>query len=47
MIYKKNNIVITNIDIEVYIDYKSNYGYEINQDNALKDLVLIKNLIKT
>ena len=47
VIYKKNNIVITNIDIEVYIDlYKSNYGYEINQDNALKDLVLIKNLIE-
>ena len=47
VIYKKNNIVITNIDIEVYIDlYKSNYGYEINQDNALKNIILIKNFLE-
>ena len=46
IIYNKNNIVITEFDIEIYQQlYKQNYNLDINKSNSLKDLVLIYNLI--
>ena len=46
IIYDKNNIVITEFDIEIYQQlYKQNYNLDINKSNSLKDLVLIYNLI--
>ena len=42
----KDNIIITDIDIKIYQKhYKNNYGLNINNTNALKDLVLIENVI--
>ena len=47
IIYNKNDIIITQIDIETYQQlYKENYNSDINKSNSLKDLVLINNLIK-
>ena len=46
IIYDKNNIVITELDIKIYQQlYKQNYNLNINKSNSLKDLVLIYNLI--
>ena len=47
IIYDKNNLIITNIDLNNYKKiYKNNYNLEIDNNNALKDLVLINNLIR-
>ena len=47
IIYDKNNLIITNIDLNNYKQiYKNNYNLEIDNNNALKDLVLINNLIR-
>ena len=46
IIYDKNNIVITELDIKIYQQLdKQNYNLDINKSNSLKDLVLIYNLI--
>ena len=46
IIYDKNNIVVTELDIKIYQQlYKQNYNLDINKSNSLKDLVLIYNLI--
>ena len=46
VIYEKNDIVITEFDIEVYQKlYKQNYNSNINRSNSIKDLVLINKLI--
>ena len=47
VIYEKNNIIITEFDIEIYQQlYNENYNTRINDANSLKDLVLINSLIK-
>ncbi len=47
ILYKKNDLVITDIDLKTYIQlYSENYNIVINNNKALKDLILIKNLIK-
>lgn len=47
VLYEKNNLIITDIDIKIYKKlYKENYGNDINQQNAIKDLVLIQNVIE-
>ena len=47
VIYEKNNIIITEFDIEIYQQlYNENYNTLINDANSLKDLVLINSLIK-
>ena len=47
IIYEKNNKIVTDIDLEIYKQlYKENYGSEINDKNALKDLILIKGVIE-
>lgn len=46
VVYKKDDLVITNIDVRIYKQlYENNYGSKIDNNNALKDLVLINNLI--
>ncbi len=46
ILYEKDNIIITDIDIKIYQKhYKNNYGLNINNTNALKDLVLMENVI--
>ena len=46
IIYEKQNLIITSIDLTTYIKlYQNNYGLEIDSNNALKDLVLINNVI--
>ena len=46
VVYEKQNLVITTIDLNKYIYlYQKNYGIEIDDNNALKDLVLINNVI--
>ena len=46
IIYKKNNLIITTIDLDKYMElYNNNYGLKIDKNNALKDLVLINNVI--
>lgn len=46
VLYEKNNIIITDIDIKTYKElYENNYGLNINDASALKDLVLIENVI--
>ena len=46
IIYEKQNLIITSIDINKYIElYENNYGLKIDKNNALKDLVLINNVI--
>ena len=47
VIYEKNNIVVTEFDIQIYQKlYKENYNADIDKSNSLKDVVLINNLIK-
>ena len=47
IIYEKNEIIITQFDIEYYRDYYENlYSNSISQSKAIKDLILIKNLIR-
>jgi len=46
ILYEKDNLIITDIDIKIYKDlYENNYGIKINDTNALKDLALIRNVI--
>ena len=46
IIYNKKDLVITSMDINIYQQlYENNYGLKLNHNNALKDLVLINNLI--
>ena len=46
IIYEKNNIVITNLDLDIYQNlYQSNFNKKIDDDNALKNLILISNVI--
>ena len=46
IIYKKNDVIITDIDLKYYKQlYENNYDTKIDDNNALKDLVLINNLI--
>lgn len=48
IVYKKNNTIISSIDLETYKKlYKENYGQMLDNNNALKNLVLINNLIKS
>ena len=47
VIYEKNNKIITDLDIKIYKQlYKENYGSDLNDMNALKDLILIKGVIE-
>ena len=47
VIYEKNNLIITEIDIKIYQKlYLENYNSRISKTDSLKDLVLINNLIK-
>ena len=47
VIYEKNNKIITDLDIKIYKQlYKENYGSDLNNMNALKDLILIKGVIE-
>ena len=47
VLYYKNDIIITEIELNIYKDfYFKNYNYEIKDSNAIKDLVLINNVIK-
>ncbi len=47
IIYHKNDVVVTDIDVNSYINlYEETYGQKINFSGATKDLVLIKNLLK-
>ncbi len=47
IIYEKNNIVVTEFDIQIYQKlYKESYNADIDKSNSLKDVVLINNLIK-
>ena len=46
IVYDKNNIVISNIDLNYYTQlYFENFGEEINRSNAIKNIVIIKNLV--
>ena len=46
VVYDKNNIIITELDIEYYKKFHNEkYKEEISHTNALKKLVMIKNLI--
>ena len=47
VLYKNENFVVTDIDLEIYIKLnKDSYGIKINSSRALKDLILIKNVIE-
>tara|TARA_A100001015_G_scaffold207381_1_gene231912 strand:- start:1923 stop:2600 length:678 start_codon:yes stop_codon:yes gene_type:complete len=47
IIYDKNNIIITKLDLENYKQlYFENYGEHINNSNALKNIIIIKNVIE-
>lgn len=47
ILYKNNNLVITDIDLNVYKKlYKDNYGLDIKNNRALKDLILIMNVLE-
>ena len=47
ILYEKDNLVITEIDVNVYQKlYKENYNLDINKANSLRDLVLINNVIQ-
>ena len=47
ILYDKKELIITSIDLETYIElYENYYDTQINKSNALKDLVLINNLIR-
>tara|TARA_B100000989_G_C19408518_1_gene413239 strand:- start:157 stop:831 length:675 start_codon:yes stop_codon:yes gene_type:complete len=46
IVYDKNNIIISNIDLNYYTQlYFENFGEKINKSNAIKNIVIIKNLI--
>ena len=46
IVYDKNNIVISNIDLDYYTQlYFENFGEKINKSNAIKNIVIIKNVI--
>ena len=46
IIYNKQDIIITSIDLEIYKQlYENSYGFKLDNNNAIKDLVLINNLI--
>lgn len=47
IIYDKENIVISDLDINYYIEiYKEKFNDDINRSKALKNLVIIKKLIR-
>ena len=47
VLYEKDNLVITEIDVNVYQQlYKDNYNLDINKSNSIRDLVLINNVIQ-
>lgn len=47
VIYEKDNLIITEIDVRAYQQlYKNNYNLEINNSNSIRDLVLINNVIQ-
>tara|TARA_Y200000002_G_C22600879_1_gene629495 strand:+ start:491 stop:1162 length:672 start_codon:yes stop_codon:yes gene_type:complete len=47
VVYEKKDLVITDIDVKIYKElYISNYGSLIDDNNALKDLVLINNVLR-
>ena len=47
VLYEKNNLVITDIDVNVYKQlYKNSYNLDINEVNSIRDLVLINNVIQ-
>ena len=47
VLYEKNNLVITDIDVNVYQQlYKNSYNLDINKANSIRDLVLINNVIQ-
>ena len=46
IIYDKNNILITDIEMSRYMDiYKNNFGNSVSKDEAIKNIVIIKNTI--
>ena len=47
ILYEKDNLIITDIDVEIYKQlYKNSYGADINNTNTLKDLILIKKVMR-
>ena len=47
ILYEKNDLIITDIDVNFYTQlYRDSYGTNINKSNSLKDLILIKNVIR-
>ena len=47
VLYEKDNLVITEIDVNIYQElYKNNYNLDINKANSIRDLVLINNVIQ-
>ena len=47
VLYEKDNLVITEIDVNVYQQlYNDNYNLDINKANSVRDLVLINNVIQ-
>jgi hypothetical protein len=46
IIYDKNNILITDIEMNNYLNlYKNNFGNSISKNEAIKNIVIIKNTI--
>ena len=46
IIYDKNNILITEIEMSNYLNlYKNNFGTNISKNEAIKNIVIIKNTI--
>ena len=46
IIYDKNNILITEIEMSNYLNlYKNNFGTSISKNEAIKNIVIIKNTI--
>ena len=46
IIYDKNNILITDIEMSNYLNlYKNNFGTSISKNEAIKNIVIIKNTI--
>ena len=46
IIYDKNNILITDFEMKSYLNlYKNNFGNSISKNEAIKNIVLIKNTI--
>lgn len=46
VLYDKNNITITEIEIINYIElYENNFGFNLNKNKSIKDIVLMKNTI--